>query len=152
MGPAMASLATALPYQSDGKHSLWMRCGGSAGHSSLWGLNIDEGTIDPDTGEGRRWEVTVSPAADARQEAQQDKENRKAAEQEQREGEQRDRLLSVLKAVPDGETERALSKAAGLNPTSFGKAIFALIQEGRATTCQVIKNRASHDGYKPTGK
>ena len=25
------------PYQSDGNHSLWMRCGGSAGHSSLWG-------------------------------------------------------------------------------------------------------------------
>ncbi len=65
------------PYQSDGNHSLWMRCGGSAGHSSLWGVNIDEGTIDPDTGDGRRWEVTVSPAADARKEAQQDRENRR---------------------------------------------------------------------------
>ena len=39
----------------------------------LWGVNIDEGTIDPDTGDGRRWEVTVSPAADARQEAQRDR-------------------------------------------------------------------------------
>ena len=39
-----------VAYQNDGKHSLWMRCGGSAGHSSLWGVSIDEGTIDPEHG------------------------------------------------------------------------------------------------------
>jgi hypothetical protein len=141
-----------VAYQNDGNHALWMRCGGSAGHSSLWGLNIDEGTIDPDTGDGRRWEVTVTSGPEARKEAQQEKANRKAAEQEQREGEQRERLLTVLKALPGGDTERALSRAARLNPTSFGKAIFALMQEGRATTCQVVKNGATYDGFKATGK
>ncbi|MEI8372472.1 MAG: bifunctional DNA primase/polymerase [Planctomycetota bacterium] len=140
------------PYRDDGNHALWMRCGGSAGHSSLWGVNIDEGTIDPDTGEGRRWEVSVSPHADARQEAQQDKENRKAADQEKREAEFRARLLSVLKTVPDGETERALTRAAGMNTASFGKAIFALIQEGRVVMSKITKNGATYDGYKPTGK
>jgi len=140
------------PYRDDGNHALWMRCGGSAGHSSLWGVNIDEGTIDPDTGEGRRWDVSVSPHADARQEAQQDKENRKAAEQEKREAEFRARLLSILKTVPDGETERALSKATGLSTANFGKAIFVLIQEGRAVMSKITKNGATYDGYKPTGK
>jgi len=140
------------PYRDDGNHALWMRCGGSAGHSSLWGVNIDEGTIDPDTGEGRRWDVSVSPHADARQEAQQDKENRKAAEQEKREAGFRDRLLSVLKTVPDGETERALSKATGLSTANFGKTIFVLIQEGRAVMTKITKNGATYDGYKPTGK
>jgi hypothetical protein len=138
-----------VPYQNDGNHSLWMRCGGSAGHSSLWGLNIDEGNIDPDTGEGRRWEVTVSPAADARKEAQQDKDNRKAADKEQREAEQRERLWTVLKTLPGGDSAKGLREAAGLNPTNFGKAIARLLQEGRAARCKVVKGKAEYDGFKP---
>ena len=112
-----------VPYQGDGQHLLWLRCGGSAGHASLWGVTIDEGLIDPDTFTGRRWDVSVAPAADARAEDRRDKENRKAAEQEKREGEYRDRLLAVLRATPDGDTERALSRAAHLNPEQFGRAV-----------------------------
>jgi hypothetical protein len=141
-----------VAYQGDGNHLLWMRCGGSAGHSSLWGVTIDEGVIDPDTFTGRTWEVTVAPAADARAEAKAEQENRKAADQERREGEHRDRLLAVLRTMPEGNTERALSKAARLNPDNFFRAISALLQEGRVATCKVIKNGASYDGFRPTGK
>ena len=28
------------PYQSDGNHELWMRCGGSAGHAGLYAVDI----------------------------------------------------------------------------------------------------------------
>jgi len=136
------------PYQGDGVHSLWLRCGGSAGHSSLWGVNIDEGVIDPDTFSGRKWEVNVNPAADARAESQRDKENRKAVEAERREGEQRDRLLKVLRAVPEGDTAKGLREAAGLNPANFSKAALALVQEGRATRCEVVKNGVKYDGFK----
>ena len=66
-------LAAAGAYQGDGRHLLWMRCGGSAGHSSLWGVTIDEGQLDPDTFTGRTWDVTVAPVADARAEAKADK-------------------------------------------------------------------------------
>jgi hypothetical protein len=139
-------------YQGDGRHLLWMRCGGSAGHGSLWGMTINEGQLDPDTFTGRTWDVTVSPAADARAEAKHDQEARKAAEQEKREGEHRDRLLTVLRATRDGDTERALSRAAHLNPDDFGRAIFALMQEGRAARCQIAKHTGTYDGFKPTGK
>jgi hypothetical protein len=141
-----------VPYQNDGNHALWMRCGGSAGHSSLWGVNIDEGTIDPDTGEGRRWAVTVCPAADARKEAQRDKERRKAAEREQREGEHRARLLATLKTLPDGDTGKALRETSGLNTTNFARAMACLIQEGRAARCKVTKRNREEDAFKPTGK
>ena len=141
-----------VPYQNDGNHALWLRCGGSAGHSSLWGLNIDEGTIDPDTGEGRRWEVTVSAVADARKEAERDRENRKAAEQEKREGEKHDRLLAALKTAPEGDTARGLRDASGLNYQDFGKAIACLLQEGRAERCELTKNGAKHDGFRPCKK
>ncbi len=141
-----------VSYQGDGQHPLWLRCGGSAGHSSLWGVTIDEGIIDPDTFSGRKWEAAVSPAADAREEAQRDKANRKAAEQEQREGEHRERLLVVLRQTPGGDTERALSRAAGLNPENFGRAVFSLLQEGRAARCEVVKTGRNYDGFRPTGR
>jgi replicative DNA helicase len=140
------------PYQADGVHTLWMRCGGSAGHASLWGVRIDEGLIDPDTFQGRKWEVTVAPAADARAEAQRDRENREAAELEKRDAEHGERLLTVLRQTPEGDTERALSRAAHLNPDNFGRAMFALLQEGRAARCEVVKSGRKYDGCRPTGR
>lgn len=101
---------------------------------------------------GCKWEAAVSPAADAREEAQRDKANRKAAEQEQREGEHRERLLVVLRQTPGGDTERALSRAAGLNPENFGRAVFSLLQEGRAARCEVVKTGRNYDGFRPTGR
>jgi len=141
-----------VPYQADGVHSLWMRCGGSAGHASLWGVHIDEGLIDPDTFRGRKWEVTVSPVADARAETERNKQNRKAAELEKREADQRERLLSVLARCPEGDTARGLREASGLNCKAFGTAISALLQEGRAIRVKTTKNRREEDGYRPTEK
>jgi len=141
-----------VPYQGDGKHLLWMRNGGSAGFASLWGVSIDEGTVNPDTWEGRTWGVTVAPAADARKQSQQDKAARRAAEQEEREAEQRARLLRVLRTCPEGDTGKGLREAAGLNVATFGKAIHALLQEGRAARCEVVRRGVAHEGYKPTGK
>jgi hypothetical protein len=60
--------------------------------------------------------------------------------------------LTVLRQNADGDTERALSRAARLNPDNFYRAISALLQEGRAARCKVIKNGVTYDGYKPTGK
>ena len=139
-------------YQADGVHNLWMRCGGSAGHSSLWGVTIDEGIIDPETFAGRKWEATTSPAADARAQAEHDREQRKAAEQEKREGEHRERLLGAFKGCPDGETERALSVAAGLNSKTFRRALSVLLQEGRAERCEVVKTGRTYEGFRPTGR
>jgi len=141
-----------VPYQGDGQHLLWLRCGGSAGHSSLWGLTIDEGTLNPDTFSGRTWQVNVAPAADAREETKRDRENRKAAEQERRDGEHRAKVLRVLRTFAGGNTERALAKAADVNPTIFGRTIFALLQEDRAVQCEVTKNGVTYEGWKPTGK
>jgi hypothetical protein len=133
-----------------GEHKLWLSIGGRMGHSSLHALDVHEGSrADP---EGRRWEVELTPASEARAVAQADKENRKATKQELREGECRTRLLNVLRGVPEGDTPRQLRIAARLNPDGFDRAIFALLQEGRAERCKVTKNKRPEDAYKPTGR
>ena len=133
-----------------GEHKLWLSIGGRMGHSSLHALDIHEGRRgDP---EGRRWEVELTPATEARAAAKADKETRKAADQERRDAEHRGRLLDVLRQTPDGDTERALSRAAGLNPSNFYRAITALLKEGRAARCKVTKNGAAYDAFQPTGK
>lgn len=47
------------PYRDDGQHSLIMTVGGSVGHSSRWGVQIDEGPVD-EKGQHTLWGVTVS--------------------------------------------------------------------------------------------
>jgi len=61
-----------------GHHELWMSAGGSAGHSGLWGLNIDEGTRQ-DVG-GRRWELELISATQAYEERDNMQEEAKAEE------------------------------------------------------------------------
>ena len=45
-------------YEDDGRHLLNLRYGGSAGHTGLVHIDIDEGTFDP-FGGGKKWQVTT---------------------------------------------------------------------------------------------
>jgi hypothetical protein len=135
------------PYQSDGRHELWMRTGGSAGHSGLWSLDVDEGTPD-----ARKWEVSVQPVSNVREEAKRQQEQKRAEEREATEAEHRRRLLDVLTNHPSGETARKLRTECGLNPVNFGKAITTLLKEGRAESCEIEKKGGPYEGYKPTHK
>jgi replicative DNA helicase len=67
------------PYEGDGFHELWLSIGGSAGHSSLSHLDIDEGALD-DNFSGRKWEVTVTPYNQAKSLKKSEKEQAKAAQ------------------------------------------------------------------------
>jgi RecA-family ATPase len=42
-------------YKSDGRHELYMRAGGSFGHSGLYGVYVEEGLLK----EGRKWDVEI---------------------------------------------------------------------------------------------
>ena len=136
------------PYQADGQHKLWMRCGGSAGHAGLYAVNVQEGVYDPDQADGRHWDVSVRTTTDAKAEAEQERQERKAREQEQREDDQVRRLRLALERYPGGETRKQLRLSAGLNPENFDRAAYRLEQDGRIEAIQVEKQGRKHDGWK----
>lgn len=133
--------------QGSGIHELWLNFGGSAGHSGRCGLDIDEGQLLDDF-TGRTWEVDVRTEQDVKEERKVAQEERKQQQQELTESEHRSRLLEAVRLHPEGETKSQLRDQTGLNSKNFGKAITALLKEGRVETCMVKKNNREYEGYK----
>ena len=145
-------LARRSAYQADGHHELWLRCGGSAGHASLWALDVHEGLIDPESLDGRRRDVSIRSVSDVRNEATRAAEDRKARQRAERDEDDRRRMLEALRRTPDGDTVTGLRQLAGLSGARAADALRTLVGEGRAEACDVQKYQRIEKGYRPTGK
>lgn len=130
-----------------GLHRLWFSIGGSAGHSGLWAVDIDEGQADDHLG-GRQWQVSVNAASTARQDAKaRDKERRNEAKQATIQ-DHRDRILKSLEGKPDGQTKNQMRDQTGLNGERFNVALAALLTDNAVESCEILKQGRSHDGYR----
>jgi AAA domain/Toprim-like len=78
-----------------GKHQLWLNVGGSAGFSSCWSVDVDEGVLD-DEFKGRKWEVAVSSAADAVANRKSQAEKKREEKQEAKEKAEDAKVLNAL--------------------------------------------------------
>jgi hypothetical protein len=94
------------PYEAgSGVHKLWMAVGGSVGFGSLSALQIEEGPIADDFS-GRKWQVTVIAAGDARAKKRDEKEEEKTTKTEQAHKKEEGKVLVEL----DKLTERMKDK------------------------------------------
>ena len=120
-----------------GEHRLWLNCGGSAGHSSLWALNVSEGAYDGKT--ERQWEVELMPAAEAREDA----DSRKIAAANKKHAEKLDRdkvaLINAAAKFPNGETENILRDRAGLSGQRSKVALARALESGEIVPCEITK-------------
>ncbi len=98
---------------SNGEHKLWFAVGGSAGHSGLWGLDIEEGRRDAP--EGRYWDVSVRPASDVRAEAKDDRQAERRREKAAKFEKDLDAVAEALDAYPDGATRTRLREHCGMS-------------------------------------
>jgi hypothetical protein len=112
-----------------------MKVGGSAGHSSLWALDVDEG---PSGGaHSNYWKVALSTSDEACEE----KEAQKAVPL-------RERILEAAKKFPNGDTMSVILATAGVTHDKKASAFMeTLVNEGALVHKQVEKKRVAYRGY-----
>lgn len=133
--------------ENRGYHELWAHTGGSAGHSSAWALNVNEGLRD-----GSEWSVDVMYASEAREqqaevEASQ-KTNKRDRESIAAQTANRQKIQDALRKFPKGGTASDISASAGV---AFNKAKGILHDLALGETvreCAVVKaNKQAYAGY-----
>ncbi len=133
---------------SNGEHKLWLTAGGSAGHSGLWGLDVEEGRRD--ASEGRYWDVSVRPASDVRAETKGNRQAERQREKAAKFEKDLDAAAQALDAHPEGATRTRLREYCGMNATRFGPLIAELERRGIAEKCEVrvSNHKKSTEGYR----
>jgi hypothetical protein len=134
------------PYQGgSGIHRLWCSYGGSAGHSGLIGLDIDEG-ISPN----RHWRVQVLSPDDIRDGIEQRKSQVKDDKQRAAIDRAKLKLLSAARKFQEGETTKTIREVAGINGSLAQQAFAELIGEQALLPIPIIKgnHRKPYEGYR----
>jgi len=112
-----------------GQHKLWLNVGGSAGFSGTWSVDIEEGVLTDDF-TGRRWDVEVGTAQEARDARKRDAERQQQQERERREFEHEQKILRVLRMRQHAMSKNKLRDTAGLNSNYLPDALLNLERKG----------------------
>ena len=131
-----------------GLHRLWLNCGGSAGHSSLHGLDIDEGVYSPDR--ERWWNVSVFNAEEVRGDAENRIEASKEAQRAAKAEKDQQRILAAILKLPNGKgTAREIREYAGISGSRWAGLWSDLLQRGHVTKVGTVKagNHQSYDVF-----
>jgi len=127
------------PPEHDGDriHHLWLSAGGSAGHSQLTGLTINEGTQHRP-----KWIVEVTTTAKSKAACQKQQADTHLTSD-------REIVLDALSRMPDGETKNTIRDATKLNMPRITLAINSLLESGGVERCLVERsNKQKYDGYR----
>ena len=124
-------------YLADGYHRLWLKLGGSAGHQSIWHLDINEGvrTAESPT---RVWDPAVNSPAQGRQAERHQREENQMDRQAQRAVEERNRKTELI-----CRAEARLQQFQRNHPNADGMTLNALIKD-----LKVKQREGARDAFK----
>lgn len=147
-------------YRHDGWHTIQIEAGGSAGHSGLYVLTVNEGKIDsaepvsldeesdPNVDPLIDWECRLRLESDYQKSEDARKEKRKEEDESGKQKTARanaEKLFAVLDREPD--TKSSAAERAGLSPKYCATALELLRAENRVRECPVEKNGKTHQGW-----
>lgn len=134
-------------------HHLWFSTGGSAGHSSLVGLDVFEGVYEPG-GKPRVWEVNVLNASEVigaeEERCQQARDDEADQRRQARLERDLNKVALVFEQHRDGETRSGVAEHCKLSRKRAREAIDVMLDEAMLEQCQVAKGRGSRmcEGYR----
>ncbi len=137
------------PYEpGSGIHRLHLSVGGSAGHGGYWGLDVDEGRYQ--AGVDRQWAVGIQTAAEAHNAVEDRKETAKREKAEATLERDKQTVANTMAKFTAGESKTVLRDTSGLQTGRFNSALSALLTDGVAAPCDIIKGRRKTpiEGYK----
>ncbi len=111
-----------------GSHRLWLSIGGSAGFGGLYGLNIEEGTID-ESFKSRFWDVCLIKPEEAREAIKQAKELRKQAGTAAKTSKDRQRVLEYLTEMSAADTLTGIADALHMSKGVAGELLKSMRSE-----------------------
>jgi hypothetical protein len=127
-----------------GLHRLWLTAGGSAGHSGLWGLDVDEGPYTP--GEPRRWEVTVRDSLELREDAKLRRTSESQAKKKSQAEADAKRVVQELARIGT-TTKTDLRDRLSLSGGRITAAVDNLLREAAVEECEVHKPHCRKKPY-----
>ena len=136
------------PFDPDqaGEHRLWLSAGGRVGHSSLHAVDLHEGRLcDPC---GRKWEIDIRPATEARQDADARREEAKRRRAEERTAaaldSDRKELVTILATAAQPQTKTEIRTRATFGYGRFNCAFASLVQDGTIEPKELTKGKGQH--------
>lgn len=137
------------PFNAEtGESKLWLRVGGSAGHSGLYALDIDEGTIDDDF-KGRRWQVKVESASKAIEASAKAKEDQKQQAKRRQDLEDMKKIETALAEITVGKTVPEIGDLAGFGKDKTRRLLAQLLRESRIVCTRVSRPFGSGNRNQP---
>lgn len=138
------------PYQADGRHELFMRVGGSAGHAGLYAVDVAEGVFDVELPDGGRyWDVEVRSVGDIRVDAAAVKAAKKSAEALQRVEEVYRDILDAFRHFPGNTATKTRVRERVGRTRVFDQAWLKACNSGELEECQVSgANGQKYEGFR----
>jgi len=137
-------LSRRTDYQDgSGLHELWMRCGGSAGHSALWGVHVDEGRYSGGL-TGSIWDVHLQTL----KQISESKEAQKEQANETLLASLVGRIVEYLVQHPDGDTKTGIREELRINGTKITAGLDEAMEQGIVEKGKVTKNSKTLEGYR----
>jgi hypothetical protein len=133
-----------------GEHKLWLNVGGSAGFSSVWAVNVDEGVVSEDF-RGRTWDVSVMTAEDARLAAIAERDKKKAIEKQHEKARTRTAIITHLQKPEHKAGDSATGIAVGIGKSKardIEDVLDVMLDEGVLVKVPIQKGKRKCDAYR----